>query len=216
VALQLAANWSSFGHPLTFPHLYHVQPSFRARHTRGLLGVHLPQLVPLWQLTFGGHRGLFHGSPMLLLALPGFFLLGKRWRAEAVLIATTWMGVVLLSSGYENWEAGSAYGPRYQISTLPLLILAVALAAERWPFLFKALSLLSIGFMFVVTAHTPSVQESLPVPLAAALGAFSAGKLDQPNLGLALGLSGLVSLLPLVVVEVVVLALLARPLAHKR
>ena len=63
VGVQLAANWSSFGHPFTFPHVYHVQAAFHARHHRGLLGVHLPQLLPLWQLTFGGHRGLFHGSP---------------------------------------------------------------------------------------------------------------------------------------------------------
>ena len=66
--------------------------------------------------------------PVLLLALPGLFLLGKRWRVEAILLAAAWLGVVLMSSGYENWEAGSAYGPRYQIPTLPLLIFGVALA----------------------------------------------------------------------------------------
>ena len=205
VAIQLAANWASFGHPFTFPHVYHVQAAFRARHTRGMLGVHLPELVPLWQLTFGGHRGLFHGSPMLLLALPGFFLLGRRHRPEAILLAAAWLGVVLLSAGYENWEAGSAYGPRYQIATLPLLLLAVACAAERWPFIFKALAALSMGFMFIVTAHTPMVQESLPVPLVAALAAFSAGQLEQPNLGALLNLPGLLSLLPLLVVEIALL-----------
>ncbi len=201
VALQLGANWASFGSPLVFPHVHHVQAAFRARHTRGLLGVHLPQLLPFWQLTFGGHRGLFHGSPVLLLALPGFFLLGKRYWPEAGLFAAAWLGVALLSSGYENWEAGSAYGPRYQIPTLPLLIFAVATTAKRWPLIFKSLATLSMAFMFIVTAHTPSVPESLPVPLAAALGAFSLGRLDQPNLGLALGLGGLTSLLPLLVAE---------------
>jgi len=216
VVMQLAANWTSFGHPLTFPHLYHLQASFRARHTRGLLGVHLPQLVPLWQLTFGGHRGLFHGSPMLLLALPGFFLLGKRWRVEALLIAAAWIGVVLMSSGYENWEAGSSYGPRYQIPTLPLLILAVALTAERWPFLFTALSLLSIGLMFIVTAHTPSVDEALPIPLAAAVGAFSTGQLDQPNLGLTFGCPGLASLLPLLFLVAALLFALSRTWSRRK
>jgi len=202
VGIQLAANWASFGGPFVFPHVHHVQPAFQARHTRGLLGVHLPQLLPLWQLTFGGHRGLFHGSPLLLLALPGFFLLGKRYRAEAIFIAAAWVGVVLMSSGYENWEAGSAYGPRYQIPTLPLLLLAVACAAERWPFVLKGLALISTVFMFIVTATTPSVQESLPVPLASAFAAFSVGKLDeQPNLGMAFGLPGLLSLLPLLLIE---------------
>jgi hypothetical protein len=146
---------------------------------------------------------------MLLLALPGFFLLGKRWKAEAILLAAAWVGVVLMSSGYENWEAGSAYGPRYQIPAIPLLMLAVALAAGRWPFVFKALSVVSAAFMLIVTAHTPTVQESLPVPLAAAIGAFSVGRLEQPNLGMAFGLPGLASLAPLLVVEGALLAWLA-------
>ena len=210
VALQLGANWWSFGSPLTFPHVYHIQASFRARHARGMLGVHLPELVPLWQLTFGGHRGLFHGSPMLLLALPGSFLLGKRWKAEAVLLAAAWVGVVLMSSGYENWEAGSAYGPRYQIAAIPLLMLAVACAAERWPFVLKSLTVVSIAFMFIVTAHTPTVAESLPIPLASAIGAFSAGALEQPNLGSAMGLNGLLSLVPLLIVEAGLLLWLRR------
>ena len=53
LSLQLAANWSVFGSPLTFPHVYHMEPSFQARHTAGMWGVHLPQLYPLYQLTVG-------------------------------------------------------------------------------------------------------------------------------------------------------------------
>ena len=86
-SIQLAANWLSFGSPLSFAQVYHAQASFRARHTSGLFGIHLPQLYPLYQLTFGPWRGLFNGSPVLLLALPGFFLMAKRWRAEAALAA---------------------------------------------------------------------------------------------------------------------------------
>ncbi len=119
VSLQLSANWSSFGSPFVFPHIHHVQPSFRARHAAGLLGVHLPQLYPLYQLTVGSWRGLFYASPVLLLALPGFFLLGRGRRAEAALIAVSWLGVLLMNAGYENWTAGSAYGPRYQIPAIP-------------------------------------------------------------------------------------------------
>ncbi len=215
IAIQLAANWASFGSPLTFPHVHHVQAAFRERHTHGMLGVHLPQLGPLWQLTFGGHRGLFLGSPFLLFALPGFFFFGKRYRTEAVLLGMACLGVVLLSSGYENWEAGSAFGPRYLIPTLPLLVIAVAFAAPRWEFVFKVLAVVSIAFMFIVTAHTLQVPEALPVPLASALGAFSAGQLDQPNLGLAAGLPGMASLLPLVVLEVGVLLLLWRSLRQE-
>jgi uncharacterized membrane protein len=201
LSLQLSANWSSFGNPFVFPHIHHVQPSFQARHAAGLLGVHLPKLEPLYQLTIGPWRGLFYASPVLLLALPGFFLLWGQRRAEAMLSATLWIGVLLMSAGYENWTAGSAYGPRYQIAAIPFLMFAAAPAAQRWTFIFKVLAIISIAFTVIVTAHSPFVPENLQNPLAVALAEFSVGKLLHGNLGLAIGLPGLFSLLPLAAVE---------------
>jgi hypothetical protein len=201
ISPQVIANWSSFGSPLTFPHVHHVQPSFQARHAAGLLGVHLPKLFPLYHLTFGSWRGLFHGSPMLLLALPGFFLLERRWRAEAILIACAWIGVLLMSAGYENWTAGSVYGPRYQIAAIPLLMIPVAAAAKRLPLLFRILAVLSICLMCMVTAQSPFVEEALRYPLASALGLFFRGRLLHGNLGRLIGLPGVLSLLPLGAVE---------------
>jgi len=210
ISPQLIANWSSFGNPFTFPHVYHVQEAFRARHTSGLLGVHLPRLYPLYQLTFGSWRGLFHGSPVLMLALPGLVFLWRRWRAEAAFIAAGWLGVLLMSAGYENWTAGSVYGPRYQIAAVPLLMLAAAPAAERWPRLFKALAILSAALMLAVTARSPFVPEDLVTPLAASLGPFARGELLHGNLGKLLGLPGLWSLAPLAALEAVLLFLLSR------
>ena len=204
-SIQLIANWSSFGSPLTFPHVYHAQAAFRARHTAGLFGLHPPQLYPLYQLTVGPWRGLFYGSPVLLLSLPGLVLLGRKFRAEAVLIAASYFAVLLIHSGYENWTTGSAYGPRYQIVALPLLLIALAPAAQRWPFAFKALALISIAFTTIVTATTPLFPEDLRNPLANALAQFAAGNLQHANLGSLLGLPGLMSLVPLAVVVVALL-----------
>ncbi len=209
---QLVANWSSFGSPLTFPHIYHAQESFRARHTAGLFGLHLPQLYPLYQLTVGPWRGLFHSSPVLLLALPGVVLLGRKWRAEAVTIAAAYLAVLLVHSGYENWTTGSVFGPRYQIAALPLLIIAAAPAAQRWPVAFKALSVVSIAFMAAVTARSPFVPEDLRNPLGVILGDFASGNLLQGNLGLLrpFGLDGLASLAPLLIVVAALLLVLRR------
>jgi len=201
ISLQLAANWRYFGSPLTFPHIYHVQPSFQARHTAGLLGVHLPQLYPLYQLTVGPWRGLFYTSPVLLLALPGLFLMGRGRRVEAALIAAAWLGVLLLNAGYENWTAGSSYGPRYQIPAIPFLMLAAAATAQRWPFVFKMLAAVSIAFTFVVTAQSPFVPEELRNPLGVAVYQFWAGEMLHGNLGKTMGLPGMSSLVPLAAVE---------------
>jgi hypothetical protein len=204
-SIQLAANWSSFGSPLTFPHIYHAQAAFRARHTAGLFGIHLPQLYPLYQLTIGPWRGLFCGSPALLLAVPGFFLLARRWRAEAITIAASWLVVLLINSGYENWTAGSAYGPRYQLVAIPLLIIAAGPAAQRWPVAFKLLAAISIAFMAIVTAQSPFVPEDLRNPLSVAIAEFARGNLLNGNLGMLLSLTGLKSLLPLALVEAALL-----------
>ena len=199
-SIQLAANWASFGNPLAFPHLYHAQAAFRARHAAGLFGIHLPQLYPLYQLTFGPWRGLFYGSPVLLFALPGLLLMARRWRPEAIIATASWLIVLLLSSGYENWTTGSAYGPRYQIVVLPLLVIAVAPAAARWPLIFKLLASISIAFMSIVTAQTPFIPEDLRSPLAAAIAEFARGNLQHGNLGLLIWPQGTISLVPLVVV----------------
>jgi hypothetical protein len=199
-SLQLLANWLSFGSPLAFPHLYHAQAAFQARHRAGLFGIHLPQLYPLYQLTFGPWRGLFHGSPVLLLALPGFFLLARRWRAEAIICAASWLIVLLLNSGYQNWTTGSAYGPRYQIVAIPLLIIAAAPAAERSPLVCKALAAISIAFMSIVTAQTPFIPENLRTPLSNAIAQFSHGNLQHGNLGLLIWPQGTLTLAPLIAV----------------
>ncbi len=211
-SVQLVANWASFGNPLTFPHIYHAQESFRARHTAGLFGIHLPQLYPLYQLTVGPWRGLFYGSPVLLLALPGVLLLGRKWRSEAIAIAAAYVAVLLIHSGYENWTTGSVFGPRYQIVALPLLIIAAGPAAQRWPLAFRALAVVSIAFLAAVTARSPFVSEELGNPLGRILGEFAAGNLQHGNLGMLkpLELDGLASLVPLVIVVAALLVVLSR------
>ncbi len=89
---------------------------------------------------------------------------------------------------------------RYQIAAIPLLMLAVAAAAAQWPKVLKGLAIISAAFMLIVTAHTPLVAENVRDPLSAALGGLARGELLQPNLGMLLGLPGLASLLPLVLV----------------
>ncbi len=209
ISLQLAANWASFGSPLTFAHAHHA--SYAARHSRGFFGIHRPDPVALYQLTLGPYRGLFFGSPVLLLALPGFLLLGRARRAEAALAAAAWLGVLLLHSGYEDWPAGTAYGPRYQAPLIPLLVYAVAAAAPRSPFALKGLASVSIALNLIVCAQNPfGIPVDVANPLAVALARFSVGDLQRGNLGMLLGLSGLWSLLPLAGVLAMLLYALSR------
>jgi len=201
LCIQLGANWASFGGPLELPQAHHA--TLGAHHEAGLLGIGAPKPEALYQVTIGPYRGLFYGSPVLLLALPGLFLLARKRRAEAVMIGAAWVAVLLIHSGYTDWPAGTAYGPRYQIAAIPLLMLAAAEAGKRWPFVLKALAVISIGFMMIVCAQNPfGIPVDVRNPLGAALGGFAAGDLKHGNLGMLMGLTGIASLLPLAVAEV--------------
>ncbi|MBN2470472.1 MAG: hypothetical protein JXN59_07095 [Anaerolineae bacterium] len=76
---------------------------------------------------FSPGRSLFVFSPVLLLALPGGWLLarGRRWRQ--LLTAVT--GLLVFVLGYallrhENWYGGLAWGPRYLVPATPFGMLA--------------------------------------------------------------------------------------------
>jgi hypothetical protein len=73
-----------------------------------------------------------------------------------------------------------------------------------------ALAVISAAFMFIVTAHTPLVAESVRDPLSAALGGFARGELLQPNVGMLFGLPGLASLVPLIVIVAALLFAVSR------
>ncbi len=97
---------------------------------------------------FSPHHGLFAWSPLLYLALPGFWPLfrGRPWPAlGALAFATT---LVRVNAGVADWWGGAAFGGRRFDALLPLcgLALACALAAlarfsQRHP---RALPLLAL------------------------------------------------------------------------
>lgn len=77
-------------------------------------------------------RGLLIGSPVLLLALAGIWLLfrrGRRVDASAALGAIVLM--VAVQVAWANSYAGGA-GPRYVVPALPFMAAPVAVAWERW------------------------------------------------------------------------------------
>jgi len=208
LCLQLGANWVSFGGPFELAQAHHA--TLGAHHEAGFLGIGKPKPEALYQLTVGPYRGLFFGSPLLLLALPGLFLLGRKMRAEAIIIGAAWIAVLVIHSGYTDWPAGTAYGPRYQIAAIPLLMIAAAEAARKSPFIFKALAALSIALMVIVCAQNPfGIPVDVKNPLGSALGHFAAGDLQYWNIGMRV-LPGISSLLPLALVEAGLISLLAR------
>jgi hypothetical protein len=104
-------------------------------------------------------RGLFVYTPVLLVALAGAWL-GRRQPLYACAALAVAAHVVLTSFWYE-WWGGEAFGPRQLLDVLPLLVVLLVPAVERWgsapPFrrLFAVLAAWSLAVHFLGAALWP-------------------------------------------------------------
>lgn len=165
-ALVFAAGGIPFGLLLAaYQHLCFGSP-FRTslevstRFTKeGLfLGVFgLPTTEAIWGLTFSPYRGLFHVSPVLLFAIPGiWWMLRRDLRREAVMIVGVFAILLFANASFNNWEGGSAFGPRYLIPAIPLLGIPLLFNRVGWlPIAAIMLGIASFAIQFVATAVDP-------------------------------------------------------------
>ncbi len=211
-----------FGSPFTTGYAHHAD-MFRYPDQEVFLGLFsLPRLDRIWGLTFGAKRGLFSLYPACILGPVGAVLLWRRQQARAALVASavlvTWF--LLLNASYPNWEAGYCSGPRYLVPALPLLLApAGALLATRLRVVAMGIAALSTLLATTITLVNPLG----PFQVDSLLGQYVLPALQQGrvsenfflwwpswkpetqeqaaaasiNLGEALGLSGVPSILPL-------------------
>ncbi|MEM9453939.1 MAG: hypothetical protein AAGF11_07155 [Myxococcota bacterium] len=212
-ALALAAyHVAAFGHPLSTGYDFVYREEF-AEGMRVRYGIHAPDPQALWQLLLGSYRGLFYLSPVLLLAAWGLWPRASlRGRADedpgqglprpamhtALAIVAFYL---LLNAGYYMWDGGAAYGPRHLVPMLGLLMLGAGAGWRISPRLFVVLAAVGGLHMVLGAAATPEApQHGNPVWEYAwprARGAEAAVPGRATNLGLLLGLPGLLSLVPL-------------------
>jgi len=75
---------------------------------------------------FGVEKGLFVYNPILLASLLAFPLLWRRWLAEAMVVLAVFALHALVYAGWHDWRGGVAWGPRFLVPLLPLLVLPLA------------------------------------------------------------------------------------------
>ena len=203
--LMFAYNYAIFQTPLPVGYLY--SPLYSDLHHTGLVSLTYPKLEVVWQLMFGVQRGLFLLSPILLVALAGFFWFARERALRAEFFVTLWAVVsfFLFNGSSAMWQGGFAVGPRYLVPMLPFLVLPLTFvlhhARVSWIrvgiALLVGLSILLIwittigGQQFPQYQAFPFVQYSLP--------SFLQGDLAR-NVGMFLNLKGFASVLPLGIV----------------
>lgn len=192
----------------------------------GFMGVTLPKMGVLGQITFGSFRGLFYFSPVLLFAPIGWFFGVRRAMLTSAAIVVYYF---LFNAAYKYWSGGWSFGPRLLAPALPFLALPLGFAWSRSRTTLKVLllaaALVSGIIALLAVSTTAQPPESVRQPLAELWWpAFRDGNLslnnqsyleaagdpshlldrstphDAWNLGEKLGLNGLASLAPLGVV----------------
>ena len=149
-ALILANNYAISGSP--FELSYGSNPLFPELAATTSYGFGMPEVAAIRGLLWGEYRGLFFWSPVLLMAVPGFYYMFRKDRGVAIMTMIGCLLVLLQAAAFYMWFGGNAIGPRYLAPVLPLVGLAAAYGIQRWPEPGLVLALISIGLMLGVTA----------------------------------------------------------------
>ncbi len=164
-ALQFFYNASCFGHPLlsgfNFPN-----PDVMWYKDGKLFGI--PSPSKLIKLIFFPYRGILFSSPVLLMMIPGTFLLlkFKKWRGEAVACLVISCVFLIFIACFYAWHGGSAAGPRYLLPAYPFAFLLTVIALKKFPKTYIALGTFSIVINLSITLIGNEIPGEIKNPLA--------------------------------------------------
>jgi hypothetical protein len=198
-----AYNCAIFGTPLPVGYLHSAL--YQDLHMQGFVSLIGPTLPAAWGITFGTFRGLFFVAPILLLAFPGFMAWWRsgQHRSEAAVCLWGVVSFMVFNASSVMWHGGYSVGPRYLLPMLPFMSVGLAAFFDVWrTYLWaKALTVtLAVWSVFAVWSETlggQSFPDWTPNPLFNySLPQLWSGNVAR-NLGMAIGLRGVLSLVPL-------------------
>lgn len=195
---------AAFGSPWSTGYDFVHREEF-AQGMREHYGIGWPDPVVLVSILFGEYRGLFYLCPVLLLAAWGTTVLLRRApgldRTAFVLSASIVAYYLLLNAGYYMWDGGASTGPRHAVPMLPFLALGLVPALHRVPRATLVLGAVSTLQMLLMAAAAPeAAQHGNPLwdyAIDRITNREALPHATATNLGLLLGLPGMLSLLPL-------------------
>ena len=161
IGILMVYNTLCFGNPFSIGY-EHLANQYQAAMSQGFLGISWPRLNVLFYLTFHPAYGLFWQSPVLLMALVGFYFLWRdqRYRLEGIIVMLAFFSYLLINSGYYMWWGGASFGPRHLIPMLLFLSIPLVLVPRRLFPLVIILGLISIAQMFIPLAGKMLVPDS--------------------------------------------------------
>jgi hypothetical protein len=215
IAVLLAYHAACFGSP--FRTGYDASVAFADKHQHGFLGITALRWEAFYGSMLSPDNGLFVLSPWLLLAAPGTWLLwkrGGRMREIAVVGASVAVLYILFITSINFWRGGWQVGPRYITVMLPFLLPAVVatLDAVDGKTVLRGLALASVVVAIVIYTTTALEYPHWPDrfehqnPLYQVTFRLLREGYAPWSLGWLVGLRGLASLVPVLLVAVAIVA----------
>ncbi|HET7503086.1 MAG TPA: hypothetical protein VFK02_18825 [Kofleriaceae bacterium] len=201
IAALLAYHAACFGSPWRTG--YDASTTFAMYHQQGLLGITRLR----WEAFTGSlvrpDNGLLALSPWWLIAIPGTAALWRSGqRRVAVVSASVAVLYLLFVSSINFWRGGWEIGPRYIAAMLPFLLPAVATQLQAWAprraWIGVAGGAIGVGVaVYVLSSATfPYWPDSVRHPLYDVTFRLLGDGLVAPNLGSALGVTGIAGVAP--------------------
>ena len=92
----------------------------------GLFGLTSPKPMVLLKILVGMRRGLLWVAPVLAPASVGLWLLARKHRRLAIMLAAAALTVLLVNSAYVYWDGGHSTGPRHSVPAIGLIAIGLA------------------------------------------------------------------------------------------
>jgi hypothetical protein len=212
--LLLVYNYAVFGSPFALSYAYETFPEWAEVAGQGVFGISYPTLSNIYLLLLSPARGLFFYAPILLLPLIAFFTSRERktWR-HRVKVAAVVVSILVLC-GHGAAHGGWAFGARYLVFILPLMLDSV-FDGEIFEFsnVWQGLLFTISFFLCTIPALTfPFAPPEFKYPHNNFWGEFLFGDgWYVPNLANVVGLASSVwTLVPVAVALVIVLYIIRR------
>ncbi|HVK83346.1 MAG TPA: hypothetical protein VM513_04515 [Kofleriaceae bacterium] len=209
IAILLAYHAVCFGSPWATG--YNASTTFAHFHQQGFLGITELRWEAFWGSLLRPDNGLFFLAPWLLLAIPGAVVLARRDRGTAAVGIAVVVIYVLFISSINFWRGGWGVGPRYVTAMLPFMLPMVAAClqalVDRKLALAIAASTIVVGVAIYAlsTATFPywpdvlSDGSAVRHPLFEVMFPLLGDGLVAPNVAMVIGVGGLASLVPYLV-----------------